>query len=253
MVSPHSRGSFGLVAASALAVALLATACATDRPAASRSPADTAGARTLPTDHGAALVYVALGDSTVEGVGATSRSRNYVSRLHERLRLVYPAARVTNLGVGGATSADVRARQLDRAIELRPDLVTLAIGPNDITTEIPLTAYEQNLEAILGRLSRETKAVVVVNLIPDLTVTPRFRSSRHREAVGRLTIAFNDALERSSRAHGAELVDLYAVSQREVPLKPELIAADGYHPSDAGYARWAELMWAGVQMRMADK
>jgi acyl-CoA thioesterase I len=207
----------------------------------------------LPAERGAALLYVALGDSTVEGVGATSRSRNYVSQLHERLRAVYPAARVTNLGVGGATSVDVRARQLDRAIELRPDLVTLAIGPNDITTQVPVAAYEENLEAILGRLRRETTAVVVVNLIPDLAVTPRFRGSPHREAVGRLTIAFNDALERRSRAHGAELVDLYAASRREVPLKPELMSADGYHPSDAGYARWAELVWAGVEARIAGR
>ena len=209
--------------------------------------------RTLPADRGAAIVYVALGDSTVEGVGATNRSRNYVSRVHERLRAVYPAARVTNLGVGGATSADVRGRQLDRAIELRPQLVTLAIGPNDITTEVPLAAYAQNLEAILERLRRETAAVVVVNLIPDLAVTPRFNRSPHREAVGRLTIAFNEVIERTARSSGAELVDLYAASRREVPLRPELMAADGYHPSDVGYARWAELVWGGVEARISGR
>jgi acyl-CoA thioesterase-1 len=254
VVSPHPRGSVPLVAGVALAVALLATACATDRAADVRPPlSDAARVRTLPAERGAAILYVALGDSTVEGVGATSRSRNYVSRIHERLRAVYPSARVTNLGVGGATSADVRARQLDRAIELRPHLVTLAIGPNDITTQVPLATYEQNLEAILARLRGETAAVVVVNLIPDLAVTPRFRGSRLREAVGRQTIAFNDALARKSRAHGAELVNLYAASQREVPLRPELISADGYHPSDAGYARWAELVWAGVEARIADR
>jgi len=253
VVSPYPRGSFALVAGAALVVALLATACATDRPAAVRSASDAAGVRTLPADRGTAILYVALGDSTVEGVGATSRSRNYVSRLHERLSAAYPAARVTNLGVGGATSADVRARQLDRAIGLRPHLVTLAIGPNDITTRVPLAAYAQNVEAILGRLRRETTAVVVVNLIPDLAVTPRFRGSPHQEAVGRQTIAFNEALERASRAHGAELVNLYSASQREVPLRPELMSADGYHPSDAGYARWAELVWAGVEARMSDR
>lgn len=252
MVSPYPRGGVPLVVGIALAVALLATACVSDRPATIHSAVSgAAGVRTLPADRGVAILYVALGDSTVEGVGATSRSRNYVSRLHERLRAVYPNARVANLGVGGATSADVRGRQLDRAIALRPHLVTLAIGPNDITTQVPLAAYAQNLETILGRLRRETTAVVVVNLIPDLAVTPRFRGRPHQQAIGRLTIAFNDALERASRAHGAELVNLYAPSQREVPLRPDLIAADGYHPSDEGYARWAELVWRGVEARMA--
>ena len=233
---------------------LLATACATDRPEGLRPPpSDPASARALPADRSAAVLYVALGDSTVEGVGATSPHHNYVSRIHTRLRAVYPNARVTNLGVGGATSADVRARQLDRAIELRPHLVTLAIGPNDITTRVPVTTYAQNLETILGRLRHETTAVTVVNLIPDLAITPRFNRSPHREAVGRQTVAFNEALERKSWAHGAELVNLYAASQREVPLRPELISADGYHPSDAGYARWAELVWAGVAARIADR
>ena len=47
-----------------------------------------------------------------------------------------------------------------------------------------------------------------------------------------------------------ELVDLYGPSQAEVPARPELISRDGYHPSDAGYARWAELVWAGVERRL---
>jgi len=224
--------------------ALLATACATGRPE---------SVRTLPADRSAAVLYVALGDSTVEGIGATSPDRNYVSRLHERLRAVYPSARVVNLGAGGATSADVLLRQLDRAIGLRPHLVTLSIGPNDITTRVPVATYEKNLETILGRLRYETTAVAVVNLIPDLAVTPRFSRSRLREAVGRQTIVFNEALERTGWAHRAELVNLYAASQREVPLQPELISADGYHPSDAGYARWAELVWTGVEARIVDR
>jgi acyl-CoA thioesterase I len=232
-----------------LLAALVAVAC-TSGPA-ERRRAD--GARVLPANRGAAVLYVALGDSTVEGVGATGPDRNYVGQLHGRLRTVYPNARVANLGKGGATSADVLRRQLDRAIELRPDLVTLSIGPNDITAGVAVATYEKNLVTILGRLRHETSAVTVVNLIPDLAVTPRFNRSRHREAVGKQTIVFNEALERTGRAHGAAMVNLYAASQREVPARPELISSDGYHPSDAGYARWAELVWAGVETRIESR
>ena len=100
-------------------------------------------------------------------------------------------------------------------------------------------------------MRHETAAVVVVNSIPDLAVTPRFRRSRSRETVGRLTVVFNEAVARQARAHGAELVDLYTTSRHEVPLRPELIGRDGYHPSDAGYSRWAELVWSGIQSRIA--
>ena len=92
-----------------------------------------------------------------------------------------------------------------------------------------------------------TAAAVVVNLLPDLAVTPRFRSDPAREQVGRLSIEFNEAVTRKARAHGVEVVDIYGPSREEVAARPEMVASDGYHPSDLGYARWAELMWAGIE------
>src|SRR5438445_294869 len=122
--------------------------------------------RGLPADRRASVVYVALGDSTVEGVGATSKDRNYVSRLLSRLRKLYPNARVVHLGIGGATSADVLGGQLDQAMELKPDLVTLSIGPNDITQGVPVERYAHNAEAILRRLNDKTRAAIDVTLVP---------------------------------------------------------------------------------------
>ena len=210
----------------------------------------TAGAPMLPADRNAPLVYAALGDSTVEGVGASSAAANYVSRLHARLRERYPEARLVNLGVGGATSRDVLEEQVERAVALHPHLVTLSIGPNDITGKVPVEAYADNLDAILGRLATQTRAVVVVNLLPDLAITPRFRGGDAAEVVGRLSAEFNQVVARTAQRHGTVVVDLYGPSRREVPERPELVAADGYHPSDLGYARWAELMWDAVVTRI---
>jgi acyl-CoA thioesterase I len=209
-----------------------------------------ASARMLPSDPDAPVMYVALGDSTVEGIGATRSELNYVGRLYARLREVYPNARVENLGVGGATSVDVLARQLDRAVALAPDLVTLSVGPNDITERVALADYSRNIDAIFGRLASQTRAVLVVNLLPDLAVTPRFRGHEAEAVVGRRSIEFNAALTRLAKHHGVVIVDLYEPSRREVPARPELMAGDGYHPSDVGYARWAELMWDAVQSRI---
>lgn len=224
-----------------LVAVVLAAGCAWTRSGAPRM---------LRADRGAPIVYAALGDSTVEGIGATSAAVNYVARIHERLRAVYPQARAVNLGVAGATSADVVAGQLERAIALAPDLVTLSIGPNDITGRVGVREYERHIDTIFTRLRKETAAVVVVNLLPDLAVTPRFRNDPARDVVGRLSIEFNEALARRAREHGVEMVDLYGPSRAEVRARPELIASDGYHPSDLGYARWAELLWAGIERRI---
>ncbi len=216
----------------------------------SRSIAQTMQPRHLPREGAQPLTYVALGDSTVYGEGATGSERNYVSLVHERLRAVYPASHLVNLGVRGATAANVVDGQLERAVALRPDLVTLSIGPNDITRGRAAAEYERDLETIFGMLRKETPAVLVVNLIPDLTLTPRFRGREGAAEVGRQVARFNRALRGKARAHGVEIVDLFTQSRREVPRRPELIAADGYHPSDQGYARWAELMWQGVERRL---
>jgi len=240
-VVPPDAGRRRALSALALAAAAALGGCAGGRGEA---------ARRLPDDTTALLRYVALGDSTVAGVGATSPATTYVGQLHRRLRTLYPNARLDNLGVGGATSADVLARQLERAVALAPQLVTLSIGPNDITTHVPPADYERNVAAIFDRLTRATSAVVVANLLPDLAVTPRFRAHEAKPVVARLTVEFNDALARQGRLRGVELVDLYGPSQAEVPAQPELMSRDGYHPSDAGYARWAELMWPGVKRRL---
>ncbi|MEK7880148.1 MAG: SGNH/GDSL hydrolase family protein [candidate division NC10 bacterium] len=233
-----------IVSTRALAAALLllgvaAVACTLLRPAPSR----------LPPDRAHPVLYVAQGDSTVAGVGASAPAQNYASRLHERRRSAYPGARLVNLGVSGATAAELLAAQLREAVTLSPDLVTLSIGPNDITSGRAVEQYEQDLKFILRALTRETRAVVVLNLIPDLTVTPRFRGRAIAASMSARVSAFNRALSRQGQRYGAEVVDLYGPSQREIPEHPEFVAGDGYHPSDQGYARWAELMWQGIEAR----
>ena len=229
-----------------LTLMVLLLGCTNGKPPAD----DSAAIRLLPTPPSASLLYVALGDSTVEGIGASSPARNYVGRLYERLRAVYPRARVINLGRGGATAADVLGRQLPRSLELQPDLVTLSIGPNDITDRRNPREYASDIEAILRALAGRTTAVVFINLIPDLTVTPRFKGKEIELSIRQRVVVFNEILSREALAWKAEVVDLYGPSQREVPQRPELIAADRYHPSDEGYARWAELMWIRIERRI---
>ncbi|MCU0490174.1 MAG: SGNH/GDSL hydrolase family protein [Chloroflexaceae bacterium] len=207
--------------------------------------------RMLPQDRTQAVRYVALGDSTVDGVGATKPGQGYVGQLAERLGQTYPALETSNLGVSGATAADVVAGQLEAAVSRQPDLVTLSIGPNDIIQGRTAAAFERDMAVVFQRLQTETEAVVVVNLLPDLAVVPIIPPAQ-RESVRGITHQFNDSLRRAAQPYDITLVDLYTPSQQQVPNNPALLSADGFHPSDIGYARWADLMWTGVVERMSE-
>src|SRR5689334_18213051 len=76
------------------------------------------------------IVYVALGDSTGYGVGATNGG--YVARLFNRILEHRPSSELANLCVSGATTDDLLRVQLQPSIQKSPDLVTVGIGINDI-------------------------------------------------------------------------------------------------------------------------
>lgn len=178
-----------------IALAMISTACAAGLEATPVSTTELPTARMLPGADDAPIRYVALGDSTVEGIGATSPETTYVGQIFTRLQALYPAAELDNLGVAGATASDVVVGQLDEAIRLQPQLVTLSIGPNDITQGRSVQEYEADLAVIFGRLASETRAAVVANLLPDLGVAPVF-TPEQKTLVNQITREVNAAMER---------------------------------------------------------
>lgn len=190
--------------------------------------------------------YVALGDSTVYGTGASSPENSYVARLSRRLDERGFKTETLNLGVNGATSANVVADQLERAIAAKPHLVTLSVGPNDLTQGRDVNAYERDIETIFRTLHEQTNALVVANNLPDLGVAPRL-DSQQRALATAIATRYNTAFERQAQKYGVVVVDLFAASRAQVPGNPQLLSQDLYHPSDEGYARWAELMWQSIE------
>jgi acyl-CoA thioesterase I len=207
--------------------------------------------RSLPSDRRTPLVYVALGDSTVYGLGASSPSTHYVARLFWQLHSEYPLARLANRGACLATTADVLAHQVPAAIIDRPHLVTLSVGPNDLRQGRAPEDFAGRVEVILERLERDTDAAVILNALPDLALSPRFREPE-RSMVAALTRHYNHALRHVADHFGIELVDL-TITDRVEGDPQRFFCDDGYHPSDAGYAAWAGAMWDAVGGRIPER
>lgn len=197
------------------------------------------------TNEGAAVVYVALGDSTGVGVGAREGG-GYPARLLERIERVRPGSRLVNLCVSGAETADVLRGQVGRVGDARPTLVTLGIGLNDITHQIDVERFERNYDEIVRRLRAQTSAPLVASNIPDVSHAPALPAFFRDAARARIQL-FNERIARLAVVHGFALVDAYAFSSEVIPHHPEFFSPDGFHPSAEGYEFWAVKMWPAVK------
>jgi lysophospholipase L1-like esterase len=197
----------------------------------------------------AVIVYTALGDSTGVGVGARDGG-GYVARLFERIKREHGDARLTNLCVSGATTADVLREQIRPALTMRPTLVTLGIGINDIGHGLSVEQFARNYEEIVKRLKAETKATIVVTNIPDISFAPVVPLYA-RESTRRSVELFNEKVHAIADRYNLLVVDVYAETHRAIPTHPEFFSDDGFHPSAEGYEYWAKMMWPIVKAAIA--
>lgn len=190
------------------------------------------------------VVYVALGDSTGVGVGAVKGG--YVARLFHRIQRIQGGSRLVNVCESGATSEDALHAQVDRAVDAGPTLVTVCIGINDVTHNIPAPRFAQNLEQIIKRLRDSGAVRVLLTNVPDVSlapIVPRLLRPEARRRVG----AYNACISELAARHAVSLFDLYHHSRELIPQHPNFFSHDRFHPSDEGYEHWATVMWPSIR------
>ncbi|WP_375503209.1 SGNH/GDSL hydrolase family protein [uncultured Jatrophihabitans sp.] len=172
-------------------------------------------------------LWVALGDSLTQGIGAPSHDRGWVGLARDRLSGDGFDLAVLNLGISGATTADVLERQLPVLAELPAEppvaLVTLMVGSNDLMRPNQRKLLPTRYAEILQALPRGS----VVTTMPNPSAVAR---------------RANDTLLEVARQRGlvvGELRDPRTSSWRGK------LAADHFHPNEAGYAAIADVL-AGV-------
>ena len=194
--------------------------------------------------------YVALGDSTGVGVGS-QHDGGYPERLYQRLKGAGIKAGIMNLAQSGATSADLLSGPVHKAVEVRPALITLGIGTNDLWRLVPVSTFEMNLK-VIGKALEQTGAKVVVSNLIDLGRAPIAVMIDSMLRIPRAMFiqrieAFNAAIGSFSKRPNFSVVDLFSLSTRSAEDFNGLFASDGFHPSAKGYERWTQELWPHVE------
>jgi acyl-CoA thioesterase-1 len=182
------------------------------------------------------LRYVALGDSYTIGTSVREAERwpNQLVAHVPGLELV------ANLGVNGYTSRDLIRDELPRLASLRPELLSVLIGVNDVVQGVPKSTYRANVGLILDEVVRwvgASRALVVTT--PDYTVTPSGAAfgDPAQQAAG--IRANNAIITELATARAIAVADIHDLSLRAAGTR-SLVAGDGLHPSGAQYALWVE-------------
>jgi len=190
------------------------------------------------------LTVLALGSSSIEGIGASRAELGFVPLLQADLQARLPEVAVTviNRGKGGETAWETANRLETEVLTHKPDLVIWQIGTNDILRARPWNDIVADLhrgEAILG------KAGVDVLLV-DPQRLPEDEANVH---FGRM----NAPLEETARLIALEGNRAgYAVQRRFDAMRAwgrltrGGVGPDGLHLNDEGYACWAAVTAEGL-------
>ena len=187
------------------------------------------------------LRFTVLGDSTAAGVGAGDAEHAYPTLLAERLSALGYRVELRSHAVSGARVASMLDEQVPSAVEDRPDLVFVGIGANDVTHVTSLGEIEDDMEAAIGKL-RATGAAIVVAGAPDMRAAAFLEPLRSVAGWRGRRVA--DAVADAARAMDVPVVPLAEETGPFFGEDPERhYSADLFHPSAAGYARWATAIY----------
>ena len=245
----YGGGGLGLLAALAagLIVSQIKHAAGTIKPpSAPPPPCDGLYGDHLP---GEPIVFAVLGDSSAAGLGVERGDQTPGAVIARNLaRIAGRPVQLHCFAKVGALSADLHP-QVDKAIEVRPDLCLVIIGGNDVTHRVRPSVAVRHLSRAVRAL-REAGSEVVVGTCPDLgTIQPIRMPLRwlartwSRELAAAQTIAVVEA--------GGRTVSLGDLLGPEFARAPDrLFSADQFHPSAEGYATAALAILPSIVMAL---
>jgi lysophospholipase L1-like esterase len=176
--------------------------------------------------------FAALGDSFTEGMndyGPDGEAIGWADRVAQVLAAQVPDFRYANLAIRGKLVRHVVEEQIDPAIELAPDLVSIAAGGNDLLRGADVDELAALFDSGIARLRAAGFRVLICTGF-DPVAFPIIRLLRGRIA------AYNMHLRAIADDRGCDLVDLWSM---RVLCDPRAWSDDRLHLTAEGHRRVA--------------
>ena len=161
----------------------------------------------------------------------------------------FPGKPYIGRGISGQTTPQMLVRFRQDVIALKPKVVVILAGTNDIagnTGPSTLEMIEDNLAAMTEMAQANGIRVVLCSVLPVLD----YPWKRGLEPAPKI-VALNQWMRQFAASRGAVYLDFHsAMSDERQGMRAEL-ASDGVHPNAAGYAIMASLLEPAIRDALA--
>jgi lysophospholipase L1-like esterase len=188
--------------------------------------------------------YVAIGDSFTEGIGdpepgSPGGHRGWADRVAEVLSSQTEDFAYANLAVRGKLIKQILDEQVEPALALRPDLVTISAGGNDVIR--PGTDPDQIaalFDAAVARLTSEGATVVVFTGV-DVGFSSVFRGIRGKVAI------YNENVRAVAARYDCIVADQWSLTEIQ---DARMWAPDRLHLAPLGHHTVARMVLAALNV-----
>ena len=161
----------------------------------------------------------------------------------------FPGKPYINRGISGQTTPQMLVRFRQDVIALKPKVVVILAGTNDIagnTGPMTLEQTEDNLASMTDLATANHIRVVLCSVTPafDFSWSPGL-------APAPKILALNAWIKAYSAQKGYVYVDFHTAMKDQRDGLPETLSKDGVHPLPSGYAVMAPLVEAGIEKALA--
>lgn len=166
-----------------------------------------------------------------------------------KLAEYFPGRSFINRGISSQTTSQMLLRFRADVIELKPRVVVILAGTNDLERQAPLESIEANIASMAELARAGGIKVVLASVLPvrDIKTLSGRETPNTTLRPPTQIAALNDRLKKYSAEKRSIYLDYFsAMADENGMLRPEL-SADGLHPNADGYEAMKPLAGEAIE------